>query len=180
MPICMSSLSEAVQIGRQSVMSSAKIVMPPSDKGTVVISSMQSPSRGPSTEPCGTPDDTGSMSDNVPCTQTYYECIERQWVIHLRICLSKASSLNHVSTRHTASGLLAAQRAASLSDLGTILLQLEYMAEKDLHCITVELVPTTGKSLVVLPQGDHPLRTCGHRVLHMLEFRRSSMTSLAF
>ena len=46
--------------------------------------------------------------------------------------LFKTSSQSHVSTRHTMSGLLAEQRAASLSNLGRRLLQLKLIRENDL------------------------------------------------
>ncbi len=42
------------------------------------------------------------------------------------------SSQSHVSTRHTISGLLAEQRAASSSNFGRILLQLKYIIENHL------------------------------------------------
>ena len=46
--------------------------------------------------------------------------------------LFETSSQSHVSTRHTMSGLLAEQRAASSSNLGRMLLQLKYITENHL------------------------------------------------
>ena len=63
-------------MGRYSIMSSLYNVMLPSDSCKSDVINIIDERRGPSTEPCGTPDNTGRIPEDEQFTQTY--CMHEQ------------------------------------------------------------------------------------------------------